>query len=91
MRALRSDIAIFSAWCSETGLAAMPAYPETVAAFVDFQAISRAPATVRRYASSIAIFHRAAGQPNPCDGMVAKLALKRMHREREGAAAGWAA
>ena len=45
-------------------------------------AFSRAPASVRRYVSSIASFHRAAGQPNPCDGMVVKLALKRMHRER---------
>jgi hypothetical protein len=81
-RALRGDVALFTRWCAGTGLMPLPAYPETVAAFVDFMAISRAPASVRRYVSSIAYFHRAAGQPNPCDGMVVKLALKRMHRER---------
>jgi integrase len=58
----------------------MPASPETVAAFIDAMAASKAPATVRRHVSSIATFHRAAGVANPCDGPEAKLALKRMHR-----------
>jgi integrase len=44
-------------------------------------AATRAPATVRRYVSSIATFHRAAGVANPCDALAIKLALKRMHRE----------
>jgi integrase len=43
-------------------------------------ALSKAPATVRRYASSVATFHRAAGVANPCDALAVKLALKRMHR-----------
>ena len=38
--------------------------------------------TRTRGVSAIAYFHRAGGQPNPCDAMVVKLALKRMHRER---------
>ncbi len=80
--ALRSDIGIFTRWCADTGLVPLPAYPETVSAFVDFQALTKAPATVRRYVSSIAYFHRAADQPNPCHAIVVKLALKRMHRER---------
>jgi integrase len=37
---------------------------------------------VRRYVSSIATFHRAAGVANPCETQAVKLALKRMHRER---------
>jgi integrase len=80
--ALRGDIAKFTAWCADTGLEPLPAFPETVAAFIDYQAITKAPASVRRYVSSIANFHRAAGEPNPCDAMVVSLALKRMHRER---------
>ena len=81
-RALRADVVVFSGWCAEADRQAMPASPETVAAFVDAMAASRAPATIRRYTSSVAIFHRAAGVANPCDSLTVKLALKRMHRER---------
>jgi len=45
-------------------------------------AASKAPATVRRYLSSIAVLHRAAGLPSPTEALEVKLALKRMHRER---------
>ncbi len=80
-RALRGDIAKFTAWCTDTGLVPLPALPDTVSAFIDFQAITKAPASVRRYVSSIANFHRAAGVANPCDAAVVQLALKRMHRQ----------
>jgi integrase len=79
-RALKGDIARFTGWCTGEGRQAMPASPETVAAFIDAMAASKAPATVRRHVSSIATFHRAAGVANPCDGPDVKLALKRMHR-----------
>ena len=48
-RALRADLVIYAAWCRERGLAALPASPATVAAFVDDMGGMRAPATVRRY------------------------------------------
>jgi site-specific recombinase XerD len=80
-RAFRADVSIYTAWCSEHGRAALPASADTVAAFIDNMAATRAPATVRRYVSSIATFHRAAGVANPCDALAIKLALKRMHRE----------
>ena len=57
-RALRADLAIFAAWCAGRGAAALPASPETVAAFVEAMAETRAPATVRRYVASIAVLHR---------------------------------
>src|SRR4051794_1299460 len=79
-RALRGDIARFTFWCSQHGQRAMPASPDTVAAFIDALAETKAPATVRRCVSSIATFHRAAGVANPCDTPDVKLALKRMHR-----------
>jgi site-specific recombinase XerD len=81
-RALRADVVIFTRWCAEGGHQALPGSPDTVAAFVDAMAASKAPASVRRYVSSVAIFHRAAGVANPCDTLTVKLALKRMHRER---------
>ena len=80
-RALRADVAVFTAWCLEAGVQALPAPPETVATFIDAMGTSKAPATVRRYISSVATFHRAAEVANPCDSLRVKLALKRMHRE----------
>lgn len=81
-RALRADIVIFTVWCRTARREALVASPETVAAFIDGMAAKKAPATVRRYVSSIATFHRAAGVANPCNDMVVNLALKRMHRDK---------
>ena len=81
-RALRADVAIFTGWCAGQDHQALPAAADTVAAFIDAMAASKAPATVRRYVSSVATFHGAATVANPCEALVVKLALKRMHRER---------
>ena len=56
--------------------------PETVAAFVDAKAELRAPATVRRYVTSIAIAHRALGLEKTIKSPPVQLALKRMHRRK---------
>ena len=34
-RAVRSDLAIYFAWCTERGVPALPARAETIAAFID--------------------------------------------------------
>ncbi len=81
-RALRSDVAVFTAWCEGAGLASLPALAGTVAAFVSAMAATKAPATVRRYLSSVATFHRAAKLPNPCEAELVRLALRRLHREK---------
>ena len=77
-RALLSDSRVFTEWCSVRALVALPAEPSTVADFIDDQALTKKPATVRRYVSSISHLHRAADAPNPCERSVVKLALKRM-------------
>ena len=79
-RAIRADVDIFSAWCEKMDLTALPARTATVVAFIDAMARIRAPATVRRYASSIATVHKAIRLPNPLESARAKLALQRMHR-----------
>ena len=79
-RALRADTAVFADWCAATGLSPLPAPPETVAAFVDAMGGAKAPATVRRYISSVASMHRAARLPNPCADEIVRLALRRLHR-----------
>ena len=81
-RAIRSDLAIYAAWCTERGERALPATPETVAAFVDAKAELRAPATVRRYVTSIAIAHRTLGLEKTITSPPVQLALKRMHRRK---------
>ncbi|NPD69741.1 tyrosine-type recombinase/integrase (plasmid) [Lichenicola cladoniae] len=77
-RALRSDSAVFTEWCSSRALLALPAEPSTVATFIDDQALTKKPATIRRYVSSISHLHRAADVPNPCERSEVKLVLKRM-------------
>ena len=81
-RALRADTVVFTDWCGASGLAPLPALPATVAAFVAGMDETKAPATIRRYVSSIATMHRAARLPNPCANEVVRLALKRLHRTR---------
>lgn len=81
-RAIRSDIALFTHWCDAQARQAMPATAETVVAFIDDMASSRTPATIRRYVSSIAAYHRAAEVANPCAAIAVKLALKRMHNAK---------
>ena len=81
-RAMRSDLAIWAAWCAARGERPLPARPETVAAFVDAMAETRAPATVRRYVASIAVAHRAVGREKTLKSPPVRLALKRMHRAR---------
>ena len=81
-RALRSDLAIYAEWCAERGKRPLPAKPETVAAFIDAKAETRAPATVRRYVTSIAIAHRALGLEKTVKSPLVQLALRRMHRKK---------
>ncbi len=81
-RALRSDLRVFLTWCRHHGVAAIPASAGNVVAFVDDIARSRAPATVRRYVSSIATLHRTLRLANPGCCTEVKLALQRMHRTR---------
>ncbi len=79
-RALRSDLAIYAAWCTERGEPALAASAETLAAFVDAMARVRAPATVRRYVASIAAAHRAMGVGKTTQREPVRRALQRMHR-----------
>ena len=81
-RALRADVEIFTLWCRQHGLEAVPASAATVVAFIDGMARVKAPSTVRRYISSIATLHKALGQTNPLESALVRFALQRMHRRR---------
>lgn len=82
LRALKADSGVFTSWCAEQGVPALPADPDTVAAFIDAMASTRAPATLRRYLATIAHLHRAAQLPDPCKAEAPRLALKRAARSK---------
>ena len=79
-RALRADMNIFTTWCRGHALAALPARAATVVSFIEAMALEKAPATVRRYVSSIATVHKTVPGKNPAHCAAAKLALQRMYR-----------
>ncbi len=81
-RALRSDLAIWQAWCRREKRKPWPARAATLVRFIDAKAHCRAPATVRRYVSSICALHRAAGWKNPLDHVTVRMSLRRMYRHR---------
>ncbi len=81
-RALRSDLAIWLAWCRKEKRKPWPARAASLVRFIDTKAHSRAPATVRRYLSSLCALHRAAGWKNPLDHVTVRMALRRMYRHR---------
>ncbi|MBF0627841.1 MAG: tyrosine-type recombinase/integrase [Magnetococcales bacterium] len=81
-RAIRADITRFVEFCAQCGMASLPSTPETVAAFVDAMATHCAPATIRRYVSSISTYHQAAGLESPTRSMPVRLTLKKMSREK---------
>jgi integrase len=77
LKAWRCDGVIFATYCSTRQLNALPAMPETVAGFVlHCKEAGRKPATVRRYLSTIARFHRAAELFNPCASEAVQMELK---------------
>ena len=81
-RALRSDLAIWLAWCRKEKRKPWPARAATLVRFIDDRARNRAPATVRRYVSSLCALHRAAGWKNPLDHLTVRNSLRRMYRRR---------
>ncbi|MBL6459534.1 site-specific integrase [Belnapia sp. T6] len=68
-RALRKAALAFTSWAVAQGPDALPAAPETVAAYVDaLAAQGKKPASIRQVIWAIATLHRAAGLPDPHQG-----------------------
>jgi site-specific recombinase XerD len=80
-RALRRASAAFTGWAVTQGASAIPAAPETVAAYVDALVRQRLrPASIRQAAWAITALHQAASLPDPSKAEIVRLALKRMSR-----------
>jgi site-specific recombinase XerD len=82
LKAWRCDWVIYGGYCAARDLSPLPASPDTVAGFVQFcRESAKKPATVSRYLSTIARFHRAAELFNPCASEAVQMELKGMTRE----------
>src|ERR1700727_890168 len=82
LRAQKADGAIFQAFCESRGEPYLPADPKTIREFIDSCVnAGQKPATVKRYAATIARVHIAAGLLNPCSSEAVRLGLKKMGRE----------
>jgi site-specific recombinase XerD len=80
-RGYRADFAAFQSWCSARDVNALPAAPETVAAFLAAEAkAGRAAATIGRRVSGIAFAHRLAGHETPTNNTAVKITLKGIRR-----------
>ena len=65
-RAYASDFRIFETWCREHGLEALPATPDTLAAFLADEADrGRAPSTLQRRIAAIRLAHLGIDAPPP--------------------------
>ena len=82
VRAHRADLGRFAAWCAERGFSPLPARASTVVAYVEAMEDERAPATVRRYVSSIAAAHKASGERSPSEHPDVQAALRGMRRRK---------
>jgi integrase len=81
-QALLSDQKVFFNWCAGAGRVALPASPETVAAYIAEMGETKKPSTIRRAVSTISTLHKAAEARNPAESLIVKLVLKRLHREK---------
>jgi site-specific recombinase XerD len=76
-RAMKSDWRRFAGWCDLHGLCAIPATPETVAAYVASAADSGlATTTIGRYLTTISQAHKAAHMDSPTKDFIVKRTLK---------------
>jgi integrase len=86
IRALKSDIEAFDAWCRRTSRIALPASAETVADYLDARAAKGSrPASLSRYKASIAKMHQLLDLKDPTPAPLVKLRLQAVRREKGAA------
>ena len=82
IRAYRSNFIKFIDYCELVDAVALPAAPETIAAFVEQLTEDRYhSATIRQVVASIASIHTLNNYANPTTHSEVKIAVKRMHRK----------
>jgi site-specific recombinase XerD len=83
VRAYRSDLRAFSAWCDAQGRPSLPAAPETVADYIAALADDGAKAaTITRRLSAISQAHKMAGHPSPTQDQLVRMTAAGIRRTR---------
>src|SRR5438067_1096547 len=79
-RAYQADLRDFSAWCESLNLVALPAMPETVAAYLTELAPLCKVSTIQRRLSAISQQHAAARLESPPRSAVVRLTMQGIRR-----------
>jgi site-specific recombinase XerD len=81
LKAYRTDARLFAAWCSERGVAALPASPETVATYLSAIATEGAKfSTVRRRVAAIKFAHETDDRESPTGSRLVRATLAGIRR-----------
>jgi len=81
-RGYARDLAVFRTWCQARAVAALPAEPQTLAAYLADLAQTDRPATIGRKVAAIAVAHRDAGLESPTEHGMVKRTLAGIRREK---------
>src|ERR1700722_19386578 len=79
-KAYGTDFRLFKAWCEARGAQALPAAPETVAAYLASQAGISKPSTLGRRIAAIRYAHKLAGLAPPTDAEGVKATMRGIRR-----------
>jgi site-specific recombinase XerD len=79
-KAYGTDFRIFKAWCDARDVPALPAAPETVAAYLASQAGMSKASTLGRRVAAIRYAHKLAGLPLPTDAEGVKATMRGIRR-----------
>jgi len=82
VKAYRSDLAHFTAWCESLGLQSLPAAPETLAAYLAQLASTHKTSTLQRRLSAISQAHQMKGGANPASSTLVKLTMQGIRRAK---------
>lgn len=83
LRAFRSDVLGFDAWCRARGELTVPASPEVISAFLkDRGGQGAAPASLARAKASLAKLHKLCRLPDPTSDELVKLTLAGLRRDK---------
>jgi site-specific recombinase XerD len=81
IRGYRCDFIQYQAWCSHNNIDSIPATAEAMAQYVDYLAIIKKSATIRRRINSLGTILKLSKNYDPTKQPEVILAIKRMHRK----------
>ena len=84
-KAYGTDFRLFKVYCDGKGVSALPATPETVAAYLATEAQSAKPSTIGRRVAAIRYAHKLAGLETPTDAEGVKATMRGIRRTFGGA------